>query len=379
MTHMPLVLASSPQLKATAPSAAPEASPPGPFAGLLAAEQALASTVLDPAYSQEEGADFTSLEGQASPSEATPSAGLVIEALPAMGQALPQGGKALPLSPRDGSQQSPVALAEHLPRPVPAREPGVRAPVSPTPAQLEKSSPGEAAATSPVRTEQPVPGSTDLSRPAVAAFAGPAAVASERGGDGDFSRPGPLETLHTRDPAGAELVETSRLTPPRVGLARERSPAQFAINQSVFDEPAWGQAMAARIQWMGQGGVHSAKLRVNPEELGGIQVQLSMQGDRASVQFQTQHSETREIIERLMPRLAQAMESQGLRLEEAKVSHHSNWSEGPASRQDQQFAEGRRGGLVFTRPSEESVEEGVAADVASPLALRPDSAVDDYA
>lgn len=141
----------------------------------------------------------------------------------------------------------------------------------------------------------------------------------------------------TRLDAG-ELTDVARQLGARPMAGAEKANAlQLTISQHAIDDPGWSQALGARLQWMASRGVQSATLRLHPEELGGINVQLSMNGDRAAVQFQTQRSETSELLERLMPRLSQAMEQQGLRLDDAKVSHHTAWSE--AQQQNQQFAD----------------------------------------
>ena len=132
---------------------------------------------------------------------------------------------------------------------------------------------------------------------------------------------------------------------------------------------------------MSNTGTQTASLRLNPEELGGIHVQLSMQGDKASVQFQTQHNETSELIERLMPRLSQAMEQQGMRLDDVKVSHQAAWSEAQQQQQNQQFSDRAQRGVVhFAGDAEGSTEqEPSVPDSSSSRAPRSDSAVDDYA
>jgi flagellar hook-length control protein FliK len=132
---------------------------------------------------------------------------------------------------------------------------------------------------------------------------------------------------------------------------------------------------------MGSTGTQTAQLQLNPEELGGIHVQLSMQGDKASVQFQAQHSETSELIERLMPRLSQAMEQQGMRLEEAKVSHQSAWADAQQQQQSQQFSDRAQRGVVhFSGDAEPASEPEASREDSAPRgAPRGDSAVDDYA
>lgn len=380
MTHMPIVLVSSPQVAASAaPPPSAEAPAAAGFAGMLAAQQGRHMAMTEAQQPEEGGVDVALLEGQVGTDDPLPLLGLPSEAGPVGGQFLPLGGKALPPSQGGGVQASlPASLITEqagLAGQAPLREPG------PQQARLLSEVPGEkpgsVAGSSQTRNEA-LSATADLARPPAAAVAVAPAVASEVGGD--VGGAALADALQTKDIGSAERIDISRLSAPRSAQPSERPLVQFAMTQSVFDEPAWGQAMAARIQWMGHGGVGSAKLRLNPEELGGIQVQLSIQGDKASVQFQTQYSETREIIERLMPRLSQAMETQGLRLEDVKVSHQSSWTEAQLSQQDQQFARGRQEGAPgFASRADQGEEEGGASELAPPMVRRSDSAVDDYA
>lgn len=117
-----------------------------------------------------------------------------------------------------------------------------------------------------------------------------------------------------------------------------RAPLTLTMNQSLVDNPAWGQAMAARIGMMVNNGVHTATMQLHPAELGGIHIQLSIQGDNTSVQFQTQNGETSDLIEKMLPRLNSSLEQQGLRLDEVKVTHNPNLGNGAAANGNQQFA-----------------------------------------
>ncbi|MFQ3199504.1 MAG: flagellar hook-length control protein FliK [Zhongshania sp.] len=103
-----------------------------------------------------------------------------------------------------------------------------------------------------------------------------------------------------------------------------RTPVNLTVAHNALTDPAWSQAMAAKISWMGGSGVHSAILQLRPAELGSIHIQLSIQGDTTSVQIQTQHKDTSDLMEKMMPRLHSGMENQGLRLEDVKVSHNPN-------------------------------------------------------
>jgi flagellar hook-length control protein FliK len=186
--------------------------------------------------------------------------------------------------------------------------------------------------------------------------------------------------------ASSDLVDLANLTQLKTSssASASRAPLSMPITQSLVDDPAWGQAMAARIGFMANNGVHTATLQLHPAELGSIHIQLSIQGDNASVQFQTQSSETGDLVEKMLPRLSSGMEGQGLRLDEVKVTHNPNLGNGAFGSEGQQLAgesaaqgDSKRTADAAAGLSGAEEEAGIHAD--SQPELRVSRAVDYYA
>lgn len=142
--------------------------------------------------------------------------------------------------------------------------------------------------------------------------------------------------LITEAEAGLEFSPSSQLK--ASDNAAPKAPVTFAVTQNALTDPAWTQAMSARISWMAGSGVHTATMQLHPAELGSIHIQLSVDGDSTSVQIQAQNKDTSELVEKMMPRLHSGMENQGLKLEEVKVTHNPNLNDGSAANNGQQFA-----------------------------------------
>ena len=142
--------------------------------------------------------------------------------------------------------------------------------------------------------------------------------------------------LVTEAETGLEFSASSQLK--ASDNAAPKAPVTFAVTQNALTDPAWTQAMSARISWMAGSGVHTATMQLHPAELGSIHVQLSVDGDSTSVQIQAQNKDTSELVEKMMPRLHSGMENQGLKLEEVKVTHNPNLNDGSAANNGQQFA-----------------------------------------
>jgi len=79
--------------------------------------------------------------------------------------------------------------------------------------------------------------------------------------------------------------------------------------------PQWGQALGQRITYMISNKVQEAKITLNPEKLGSIQIKLNIDKDnQLHVSMTTQHGTTREAIENAMPRLREILDDAGIGL-----------------------------------------------------------------
>lgn len=87
---------------------------------------------------------------------------------------------------------------------------------------------------------------------------------------------------------------------------------------------SWSQAMGDRIMWMVGKGMQAASIRINPPNLGPIQVQLSVQNEQASVQMVVQHGAVKEALDAAMPRLREMMHESNLQLVNVDVSHRDS-------------------------------------------------------
>ncbi|QQD19735.1 flagellar hook-length control protein FliK [Spongiibacter nanhainus] len=167
------------------------------------------------------------------------------------------------------------------------------------------------------------------------------------------------------------LFKNTLLSTSQGSASSAKALPQLTISQPVGQSPGWEQAMASRIVWMGTQGVQSANLTLNPQDLGAIQIQVDISGDQANVQFQAQSAETCDLIEKLMPRLSHALEGQGLKLEDSKVTQFTASQDFSSAQHTANQSAGRQGGegtqqqsrpgaassnLMGQEPSEELVQ-----------------------
>jgi flagellar hook-length control protein FliK len=124
-----------------------------------------------------------------------------------------------------------------------------------------------------------------------------------------------------------------------------------------FQQSHWERTLGQQLNWMVNNRVHEASIRVNPPDLGPIEVRVSLQQNQTNVTFFSHEAAVREAIENAMPRLREMLGSQGIALNQALVSDQS------LARQQAGFGEQpqeRRGnGSVLGTPDQNSVNDEV--------------------
>lgn len=114
--------------------------------------------------------------------------------------------------------------------------------------------------------------------------------------------PAGLQSLAT------ELTPASRLFVPQT---------QLGMNAA---NPNWGKAMGEKIMWMANQQLSSADIRLDPPELGSLQVKISVQQDQATVTFVSPHPQVRELLDQQVNRLREMFAEQGLQLGQVNVA-----------------------------------------------------------
>jgi len=126
-------------------------------------------------------------------------------------------------------------------------------------------------------------------------------------------------TLPTDTPKGMPSAMSFAQTLSSAGSSTSTSVLTTLLPHAVQD-PAWADAFGQRVAMLAQQGTQSATLQLNPPELGPIQVRIAMSEQGARVEFNTLQQTTSDLIETAMPRLAAALEHQGLRLDDSRVN-----------------------------------------------------------
>ena len=127
-------------------------------------------------------------------------------------------------------------------------------------------------------------------------------------------------------------------------LEASKNQQQNQFNQQLdkainMQKPEAAQDLANKVQVMLNQKNMVADIRLDPPDLGQMQIKIAMQGDSASVSMVVQSQAAREALEHNQPRLKELLEQQGIELGQSSVEQESqgNQSDGDGSN----FASGK--------------------------------------
>ena len=90
------------------------------------------------------------------------------------------------------------------------------------------------------------------------------------------------------------------------------------------DNPAWPNFVGDRVQWMVGQDIQQAHIKLNPPELGALEISVHVGHDKqTTVSFSSPHAQVRDALEAAAPRLREMFGNNGLSLGDVNVSHQS--------------------------------------------------------
>jgi flagellar hook-length control protein FliK len=140
-----------------------------------------------------------------------------------------------------------------------------------------------------------------------AKFTGDVAVDGMQGADGQL------------DPSQQVSTAPFQLQQPQTQAATHVHTATTHPVHQPVGSAAWADEIGTRVVMMTESGNHTASLKLSPEHLGPLEINITVRDDKASVWFGAAHADTRAAIENALPRLREMFEAQGLSLADAGV------------------------------------------------------------
>ncbi len=136
-------------------------------------------------------------------------------------------------------------------------------------------------------------------------------------------QPGQQRSTDNRAAGGLVTALTPAASAP--GQTSAAGAPQIAMDvQPQLNSAAWSRVVSSRVVWMAREGVQQAELRLNPANLGSVDVRLNISNDQASVTFLAQNAATREALEQAMPRLRESLAENGLSLTHSEVGQQDH-------------------------------------------------------
>lgn len=93
--------------------------------------------------------------------------------------------------------------------------------------------------------------------------------------------------------------------------------------QTPVRSSGWNHDFGQKIVWLASNEKQSAQITLNPEQMGPIEVSLSVDKGNVSASFTSANAEVREAIETALPRLREMFASAGIELGQTNVSAES--------------------------------------------------------
>lgn len=136
----------------------------------------------------------------------------------------------------------------------------------------------------------------------------------------------------------------------------ESGTALLAELRAAVGSDEFAPALGARLSVLVRDGIEHAQLKLNPAELGPIEVRIDLDGSRAQVDFSAAHATTRQALQDAVPALASALRENGLTLTGGGVF------EQPRE---------QRGDTLPNQPRHTSMTAGRTSDDMLPAAIAP--------
>jgi flagellar hook-length control protein FliK len=122
------------------------------------------------------------------------------------------------------------------------------------------------------------------------------------------------ETRIGSENSTASLLATSAAAHERISGLSEKP-----IIRAHVGTASWTEQLAGKLTLMVGRGIQSASIQLSPENLGPLEIRISVQNEQASVWFGAAHADTRAALEQALPRLRELLAGQGLNLSDAGV------------------------------------------------------------
>lgn len=130
-------------------------------------------------------------------------------------------------------------------------------------------------------------------------------------------------------PTGQTQTLMNTILPGVPGQSQSSAMAMASAQGALsLDQSMMQTRVGQQIMMMHEKGISSARIRLDPPELGSLLIKLEVQDRSAVVHFSAQNHMVRDSLEQQLPRLQELMDDMGLELSDASVESQSGGQEG---------------------------------------------------
>uniref|UniRef100_UPI0036DEE313 flagellar hook-length control protein FliK n=1 Tax=Photorhabdus sp. RM322S TaxID=3342825 RepID=UPI0036DEE313 len=135
------------------------------------------------------------------------------------------------------------------------------------------------------------------------------------------------------------------------------SSASTPLLNAQLGSEEWQQQLNQQIILFNRNGLQQAELRLHPQELGALQIRMSVEDNQAQLHLASAHSHVRAALEAALPGLRHALAESGIQLTQSNVSsdNASPWQQ--EQRSSSQNSGGTGGHDTDTTPENHSATE----------------------
>jgi flagellar hook-length control protein FliK len=114
-----------------------------------------------------------------------------------------------------------------------------------------------------------------------------------------------------------------------VGASTTATPANATATHSLsvntpVGSSGFAKELGQQVTWLSGQDVKQAQIRLNPQDLGPLDVKVSVEHGRVDVAFMTQHAATATAVQQGLDQLSQMLGGQGLSLGHTSVGQHAS-------------------------------------------------------
>ncbi|MCF9122913.1 flagellar hook-length control protein FliK [Vibrio parahaemolyticus] len=142
---------------------------------------------------------------------------------------------------------------------------------------------------------------------------------------------------------------------------RAEAAQQAQLSLQLTKELA-NEQVAEKVQMMMSKNLKNLDIRLDPPELGRMQIRMTMNNDLANVHFTVTNPQARDIIEQTLPRLREMLAQQGMQLADSSVQQQSSGQQQSGYAAAEQNGQGTSG-RGFSGQSDENFDADVNLDL----------------